>query len=59
MLFDLQNDPFEMNNLAEDPTHSGTLLRLTQKLLSHKMRYANSTFNNVRIRGDGAWGFGK
>jgi len=57
MLFDLQNDPHEMEDLAGDPSHANTLLRLTQKLLSHKMQHANSTFNTVRIRSDGAWGF--
>ncbi len=57
MLFDLQNDPFEMHNLAADPAHANTLLRLTQKLLSHKMRHADHSLTHIRIRGDGAWGF--
>ncbi len=57
MLFDLQADPDEIHNLAADPAHAGTLLRLTQKLLSHKMRHADQSLTGVKIRRDGAWGF--
>ncbi len=58
LLFDLENDPFEMQNLADDPAYSATLLRLTQKLLSHRMRHADQTFSNIKIGASGAWGFG-
>ena len=32
-LYDLQTDPYEFKNLADDPGHEKTLTRLTTKLL--------------------------
>jgi len=57
LLFDLQADPDEMHNLANDPAHSAMLLRLTQKLLSHRMRRANRTMTDVKITSEGAVNF--
>jgi len=57
LLFDLENDPHELNNLAEDRAHTKTLLRLTQKLLSHRMKHADRTLANVRVTNNGAVGF--
>ncbi len=57
LLFDLENDPDEMANLANDPAHTATLLRLTQKLLSHRMRHADRTLADVKITSKGAVGF--
>jgi arylsulfatase A-like enzyme len=57
LLFDLDNDPHELQDLAADPAHAPTLLRLTQKLLSHRMKYANRTLADVRITAKGAVGF--
>ncbi len=37
LLFDLKNDPHELNNLADDPSFSAVLLEYSQKLLTHKM----------------------
>ncbi|MCF6317333.1 MAG: hypothetical protein L3J30_13900 [Marinosulfonomonas sp.] len=57
LLFDLENDPDETVDLANDPAHTATLLRLTQKLLSHRMRPADRTLADVKITSDGAVGF--
>ncbi len=57
LLFDLKNDPYELNNLAADPAHANTLLRLTQKLLSHRMKHADRTLANVKVTSQGAIGF--
>lgn len=57
LLFDLENDPFELDNLANDSAHAATLLRLTQKLLSHRMKHADRTLANVKITKNGAVNF--
>lgn len=57
LLFDLKDDPDEMHNLADDPAHMATRLRLTQKLLSHRMEHADRTISDVKITRDGAINF--
>ena len=32
MLFDHQNDPFELNNLADDSDHAAIMVRLKKKI---------------------------
>ncbi len=57
LLFDVVEDPFELTDLAGDPAHAATLLRLTRKLLSHRMANAESTYSGVKITSNGAFGF--
>lgn len=47
VLFDLQNDPLEQTNLADDPTHTQTLLDMTQNLLSLRMQNMDKTLSRV------------
>ncbi len=39
ILFDLRADPEELDNVADDPTHADTLLRLMQRMLRWRMRH--------------------
>lgn len=57
LLFDLHTDPDEMNNLADDTDHTATLLRLTRKLLNHRMKHTDRTFTGVKITSEGAFGY--
>jgi arylsulfatase A-like enzyme len=52
MLFDYA-DRGEAKNLADDPTHAGEMLRLTRKLLDHRMTFADTTLSNYAITADG------
>jgi arylsulfatase A-like enzyme len=49
LLFDLKNDPYEMNNLANDPAHRDVLLSYAQKMLSWRMRYVDRTLANLHL----------
>ncbi len=40
-LFDLQADPWELNNLADDPAHADTLLALDQRLRDHQRQLSD------------------
>lgn len=53
VLFDMEQDKDEMHNLADDPAHVATVLRLTQKLLNHRMRHADRTLSNMKITPQG------
>ena len=49
LLFDLENDPDEMHDLAADPAHAGVLLDCAQKLLSWRMLHAERTLTNLHL----------
>ena len=43
----------ETQNLADDPAYAGDLLRLTRKMLNHRMTHANSTLSKFDITAGG------
>ena len=49
LFFDLQQDPGEFTNLAEDPAHQNLVRDYAQKLLSWRMTYNERTLANLRI----------
>ena len=53
LLFDLENDPTEMNNLAQDPKHASVVLDYAQRMLSWRMRYAERTLTNLHLWREG------
>ncbi len=55
LLFDMQDDPFEMHNLAEQPEHTATMLRYAQKMLSWRMQHAERTLANFHLSDDGVF----
>ncbi|MFV2051801.1 alkaline phosphatase family protein [Aliiroseovarius sp. YM-037] len=52
ILFDHAADR-AMKNVANDPAHQGDLLRLTQKLLRHRMKHADQTLATTQITDKG------
>jgi arylsulfatase A-like enzyme len=57
LLFDLNADPTEMENLANDPKHSATLLRMTQKMLNHRMEFAEHSLSDMQLTEAGVVNF--
>ena len=49
LLFDLKNDPYEMNNLANDPNYRDVLLTYAQRMLSWRMRHVDRTLANLHL----------
>ena len=57
LLFDMESRDGESRNIADDPAHSKTLLRLTRKLLDHRMRYADHALSDMKITPTGVVNF--
>ena len=53
LLFDLENDPQEMKNLAEDKNHQEIKNNLLSKLLSHRLRHQDRQLSSLQISKDG------
>ena len=49
LLFDIKNDPEELQNLADDSTNTGLLLEYAQKLLSWRMVNDERTLTGMRV----------
>jgi len=48
LLFDLERDPDQFTNLAEDPAYAAVVAEYAQKALSHRMRHAERTLTHYR-----------
>jgi arylsulfatase A-like enzyme len=53
LLFDLAEDPHEMNDLASDPAYAATMLACAQDLLSWRMTHEERTLTHLRLTDDG------
>ena len=49
LLFDLDQDPEEFNNLAENPEYQNTVLKYAQKLLSWRMQNEDKKLANIKL----------
>ncbi len=57
LLFDMRADPQEMRDLARDPAHADTLLEMTRRLLDHRMSFAEHSLSDMKITGNGVFGY--
>ena len=53
MLFDLESDPHEMQDLARDPASGSRMLAAAQKLLSWRLEHADRTLTHFRATPQG------
>jgi arylsulfatase A-like enzyme len=47
LLFDLENDPDEMNDLSSDPAYAGIMLEMAQKMLSWRLKHQEHVLTNL------------
>ena len=55
LLFDLEADPHEMENLADRPEMAATVLRYAQKMLDWRLIHADRTLTNMALTKDGVF----
>ncbi|MBT5665203.1 MAG: alkaline phosphatase family protein [Rhodospirillaceae bacterium] len=53
LFFDLENDPGQFNNVAEDPAYAARVLEYTQKMLNWRLHYAERTLTGYIATPDG------
>jgi len=53
LLFDLEADPEEFHNLADDPAHQGLVLEYAQKMLSWRINHDDRALANSLLTSDG------
>jgi arylsulfatase A-like enzyme len=53
LLFDMERDPHELDNLSNDPTFAGEMLRGAQELLSWRLRHAERTLSGTLLTSRG------
>ena len=53
LLFDLENDPQEMKNLAEDKKYYEIKNTLLSELLSHRLRHQDRQLSSLQVSKDG------
>ena len=54
LLFDLEDDPAEQRDLSDVPSMQGELLRLSRKMLDHRMRHADHSRTRMKLTPEGA-----
>ena len=57
LLFDMQSSDGEFRNLADDQDYASEVLRLTRKLLDHRMRHADHTLSDMKVTAGGTINF--